>query len=100
MQRLLDNIDQTHTEDVLSYAGPEYLKRMKVKMMLLYPKIRHCFDNTWYKGGDGCSFQGRDLLMYFGGKCFWYLVYCLIIIGALVVAIVVLTVRGKRNKQR
>lgn len=73
MQRLLEAIDEANVGDVLSYAGPVFLEKNKAKMMVVFPKVRHCFDNTWYIKRDGCSFQGRDIVMYFGWKCIKFL---------------------------
>ncbi len=57
-------------QEVLDYAGPGYIDRMKSKYMVVYPNIKHCYHNNWTTRRPGCVAPLYSYARYLGSACF------------------------------
>ena len=44
---------------------------MGAKFMVVYPNIKHCYQNNWTVKREGCNTPFYSILDYFGRECFW-----------------------------
>lgn len=51
LKRLIEGIKPMHAnpsvKEILDYAGPGYLVNQKAPYMIVYPNIKHCYQNNW-----------------------------------------------------
>jgi len=106
LQYLIDNIDRSVLPEVLTFAGPFYLEKMKVHRMVLYPNVLHCYDSTWWaynvKDSDGCDdYLGLiSIYEYFGWKAVKVMIAMLVIIGILLLGVIGLLWKNRQLKNR
>lgn len=53
-------------KEILDYAGPGYLVNQKAPYMIVYPNIKHCYQNNWTNKREGCVTPFYSIIDYFG----------------------------------